>query len=71
MISVFVVKLPRREFISITVLTNSKNSPASNYEYYGFYQVKKNKRSVSVIISVRIVFAMVKAEQWPKTKLFI
>ena len=34
--AVIVDKLPRREFISITVLINSKISSAINYGYYGF-----------------------------------
>ena len=48
-ISVIVQELPRKRFISITASINSKNVPASNYEYYGFYSLE-NRRPVTVII---------------------
>ena len=52
MISVVVDKLPRREFISVTVFINSKNNPASDYEYYGFFYFSKTKGLYLYIISV-------------------
>ena len=50
-ISVIVHKLPRRGFISITGLINSKNiSPAKKYSGHVFFFYEfQNKRSVTVI----------------------
>ena len=48
-ISVIVHKLPHREFISSTVLINSKKSSAINYGCYGL-NLFENKKDLSVII---------------------
>ena len=53
-ISVIAHKLHPVRIFPFRFLLNQKSSPASNYEYYGFYELK-NKRSVSVIISGQMV----------------